>query len=139
MKDLLNVMRSLIFPLVFSGCSLPRILGSTFGNVKGRVQECLRGWTGPSTFQKVLFSNSFLYLSHFLLVLLVFIFICKRKQKEKSGWSYVGGGSENRPLQIFDPFLRPTGLGSTSQMGRDLLSDPSPIQDSNDSQFQFHH
>jgi hypothetical protein len=32
---------------------------------------------------------SFAYL-HFLFVVLFFIFICKRKQKEKSGWSYVG-------------------------------------------------
>jgi hypothetical protein len=70
---------------------------------------------------------SFAYL-HFLFVLLFFIFICKRKQKEKSGWSYVGGGSEYRPFQIFDPFLWPTGLGSTTQMGRDLISDPSHIQ-----------
>jgi hypothetical protein len=68
----------------------------------------------------------FAYL-HFLFFLVFLIFICKRKQKEKSGWSYVGGGSENRPFQIFDPFLWPTGLGS-SQMGRDLFSDPSPIQ-----------
>jgi hypothetical protein len=36
MKDLLNAMTSLIFPLVFSGCSLPWILCSTFRNVKGR-------------------------------------------------------------------------------------------------------
>ncbi len=40
---------------------------------------------------------------------------------------YVREGFENRPFWIFDPFPRPTGLRSRSQIWKGLFSDPFPI------------
>jgi hypothetical protein len=76
MKDLLYAMTSLIFPLVFSGCSLPWILCSTLRNVKGRGTGMSRRLDLPHFRRYCVQTHSSL-------------FICKRRQKEKSGWHYV--------------------------------------------------
>jgi hypothetical protein len=118
----------------FSPCIFRMLTALNFGFYLSKCER--QGGTGMSTTLDWTFHISegtvfkliplsFAYLN-FLFVLLFFVFICKRKQKEKSGWSYVGLKIDLS--RIVDPFLWPTGLGSTSQMGRDLLSDPSPIQ-----------
>ncbi len=110
-----------------------QIFLSIFRTITYLIFAVIEGWTGPSTFWKVQFSNLVIYLLHICIVfhnLSVFVCIQTGKWKEKSPlvFTQLGEGSENRCFRIFDPFSQPTCLGPRSQVGKGLFSDPSPIR-----------
>jgi hypothetical protein len=93
-------------------------------------KACQTGCTEPSTFRKVQFSNSAIYLLHICTVFYIwsaFVFyLYKEGERKITACLYVGEGSEYRPFQIFDAFGRPLTWGGDLKFRKGLFSDPSP-------------